>query len=460
MEAKHAPPEALVRQQAALVTFGRRASALPSLSVLMQDAVALAIEGLEADLGGVAEVRGGDTLVMQVAATDTHGKLVNSTSHESSIATNRSLAAYVVNMACPAIAADLAVEQRFCDPLLRQLGVTSALCVPLHMGGEVFGALGVYLRQPHEFVEDDVHFVETIACLLTSAIMRIRAESQVQRQQTLSSSVLNLVDALVLTLDLEGNLLDINRAGERITGYSLAQARGKRLTQFLIVPEEIDLVHGILRTCSGNLRPCEFESFLLARDGARRRVVWSIQPVGGNEGHSPSLLMIGSDRTEHLNIEAELQSVRQAAARAETALADLLRAQANPWPQNSGVGEAPLDLASAKYPARDLSLPAAGADQRSSPRREFNYYQLIAPVQGKRLPAKRDFFAVQCRDISAGGISFYLDQRPDFNILVVVLGREPGENYFTAEVVRVVTEQREGKTAFLVGCRFTGRAEI
>lgn len=464
VEAKSASPESLVRQHAALLAFGRWASSLPDLGVLMQDAVALAAEALDADLGGMAEVTGGRELVLTVAATDKRGKLVHPTSHTYPLTTEACMAAYVVNMACPVVCADLAAESRFGDLLLRKLGVVSGLCVPLHLGNEVFGTLGVYATRPREFLDDDLHFLETIAHLLTSAITRTRAKSQLLQHQDLASAVLDMVDALVLTLDPQGCVLDLNRACERITGFSLAAVRGKLLEQFFIAPEEVDLVRGILQTCTSGVRPCEFESSLLTRDGQRRRAVWSLKVISGDQG--PRLLLVGSDRTEQLQIEVELQRVRLAAERAEKAAAELRANAAVPTLSTRDAAMAEQCLAQ-DAAARRMAAPAdaptpskGGQELRSSPRREFRYFQLIAPLVGKRLPARKDFFAVEFRDISAGGISFYLDQRPDFEYLVVVLGRAPEENYFAAQVVRVVNEELDGRQRILVGCRFTGRVQI
>ena len=64
---------------------------------------------------------------------------------------------------------------------------------------------------------------------------------------------------------------------------------------------------------------------------------------------------------------------------------------------------------------------------------------------------------VECKDISAGGIAFYMRDPPLFNSLVVELGKPPGERYFSAKVVRVSRLDHGGQEAYLVACRFTGR---
>ena len=105
---------------------------------------------------------------------------------------------------------------------------------------------------------------------------------------------------------------------------------------------------------------------------------------------------------------------------------------------------------------------AAAVDEglRSSQRRQYPYPQTIALVDDGRLPAAEDFFSVQCRDLSSGGVSFYLDAAPQFDRLVVALGVPPDLRYLSARVVHVQEVHLNGFPKHLVGCRFDQRVEI
>jgi hypothetical protein len=76
------------------------------------------------------------------------------------------------------------------------------------------------------------------------------------------------------------------------------------------------------------------------------------------------------------------------------------------------------------------------------------------------MPLSKDFFEVRCANISSGGMAFYLDAPPHFDNLVVALGAAPNVAHFTACVVRVEETTLDGKAAYLVGCRFTGRVYL
>jgi len=102
--------------------------------------------------------------------------------------------------------------------------------------------------------------------------------------------------------------------------------------------------------------------------------------------------------------------------------------------------------------------PVPAKDLRRAERRDFGYWQRIAPMFGRGLPSQEKFFEVLCKDISASGIAFYADRPPDFNTLAVELGCPPEQSYFFAQVVRVSKADREGQKRYLIGCRFTGKA--
>ena len=104
--------------------------------------------------------------------------------------------------------------------------------------------------------------------------------------------------------------------------------------------------------------------------------------------------------------------------------------------------------------------PEAGDEYRTSPRHGYEHGQLVARMLNGRLPAPADFFEVDCRDLSAGGVSFYLDSPPDFDTLVVALGRRSALSHFAARVAHVAKVQHANRQQYLIGCQFTERVYI
>ena len=142
IDIKNKPMEPRALQQHAVLAFGRRTNAQPPLPVLLQDAVALVGEVLNAQLGGVGEVRG-DTLVLTVTAREDQGRGPLRRSTAAPWPTPDSMAALALRSGNVTVAADLRKETRFRDDFLRGRNVVGALTVPLHVNAKPFGVLGV-----------------------------------------------------------------------------------------------------------------------------------------------------------------------------------------------------------------------------------------------------------------------------------------------------------------------------
>ena len=434
----------------AVLAFGRRASTLPPLGVLAQDAGVMIAEVLQADLHGIGEVLDGGTgLMLTVVGGNPEAEGSCPVSRRGSLNPTASAAAHAIHAATPIVSSDVARDTRFTDLFLRKLGVVSALTLPLHLAGKAFGVLAVYSKTPREFGLEDVRFMETIGHLLTSSIARAKTEEELLHVRLFAASILESTDSLVLRLDPDGTILEMNDACQRLSGFSMAEVRNQPLVNALVVPEEADLIQKRIRqvrqpSAAEENPALHFESQLATKTGGRCHVAWTLQALKDPTGTILSLVMTGADRTEWLESPGAVKS-----GRGRRSLSHDGRTP-------------PADSSRSTAEAQPFQRPAKGErkDLRSSPRRAFKYYQMIAPMFGGQLPARRKFYEVECEDISAGGMGFYMNRPPDFDALVVALGRPPDESFLTARVIRVMKVERDGQRRYLVGCRFTGRAAL
>jgi two-component system cell cycle sensor histidine kinase/response regulator CckA len=98
--------------------------------------------------------------------------------------------------------------------LMRQRGTVSLLVVPLIIGEEVVGTLGLDAIEYRPFSEEEVDLARRVAEQVSSSLARARL---VEDQKRLSTAVEQAADAVVIA-DSEGKILFVNPAFERITG--------------------------------------------------------------------------------------------------------------------------------------------------------------------------------------------------------------------------------------------------
>ena len=126
---------------------------------------------------------------------------------------------YVVAHGRPVIIEDYKTERRFAVPAAYlDLGLTSALAVPLSDRGRMIGALSARSREHKRFGVEEQRFMESLANLLASTVQRAESEEALNHAQRLES-VGQLTGGIahdfnnLLTI-IQGNLLGLQRAPE------------------------------------------------------------------------------------------------------------------------------------------------------------------------------------------------------------------------------------------------------
>ena len=98
-------------------------------------------------------------------------------------------------------------------------------------------------------------------------------------------------------------------------------------------------------------------------------------------------------------------------------------------------------------------------DKRSKQRYSFPIMQPMGAIVNGRMPSPHQFHPACCINISRSGFAFYEDTAPDYDELVIALGVTSEPNYLIASVVQAIPVQKDGRSAYRIGCRFTGRGQ-
>jgi PAS domain S-box-containing protein len=158
--------------------------------------------------------------------------------------------------------------------VLRQLGMESAMCVPLTAAGRTFGALMLVSADPNRlYDEDDLEFAKHLGRRAAVAVDNARLYRQSERRARAALVVHHVADG-VLLVDNNGNIRLWNPAAEHITGLAAGDAVGRPATEVFADWGAIEELAG-----SRDLRP----STLAAK--VNERELWlSITGVGFEDG--------------------------------------------------------------------------------------------------------------------------------------------------------------------------------
>jgi PAS domain S-box-containing protein len=166
---------ARARQQAAVADLGQRALAGAELPVLMDAAAAAVCRTLDVEHCSLFELLADSGTLRLAAGVGWRDGLVGTATM--SAQAGDSQAGYALQASEPVIVADPRSETRFGVPaLLRDHGVVSGVSVVIHGSRGPYGVLGAHTGRLRGFTRDDVHFLQSVANVLATAIERRRYE--------------------------------------------------------------------------------------------------------------------------------------------------------------------------------------------------------------------------------------------------------------------------------------------
>lgn len=168
--------EARARQHNAVAELSQRALEGRDLPSLLDDAISLVRRILEVEFCKVLELfPKGDALLLRAGAGWKEGYVGRAT-----LPTGKeSHGGFSLLSSSPVIVEDFQTETRFHAPsLFIEHRIRSGISVIIHGRGNPYGVLGAHSAQQRKFTADDVHFLQSVANVLATAIERRGLEEE------------------------------------------------------------------------------------------------------------------------------------------------------------------------------------------------------------------------------------------------------------------------------------------
>lgn len=130
------------------------------------------------------------------------------------------------------------------------------------------------------------------------------AHARLRTEKDFTDAILNTSAAVIVAVDTDGDVVGLNPAGERASGYDEAAVVGKPLWGTLVPEEDIRQLRSLLGRTRPDSETPTFESDLLTASGRRRRVTWTSAPLTDADGHRTHVVLTGIDVTEERNVRS------------------------------------------------------------------------------------------------------------------------------------------------------------
>ncbi len=139
-------------------------------------------------------------------------------------------------------------------------------------------------------------------------------KTALKQERNFVSAILGVVDALVVVLDHQGRIVRFNLACEKVSGYCSDEVLGQYIWDLFLIPEEIDLVQGIINDLQVKQIPIQSQNYWVTKDGRRRLIAWSDSVITDAQGKVEYIISTGIDITDRKQAEAALQTLVEGTA--------------------------------------------------------------------------------------------------------------------------------------------------
>ncbi len=278
--------EARLSETETLLTVSQAAGSVLDVAEIARRTLREMVRTLGADMGGAWRVVGDGWAFVPVAGYRVPKDLAAMFA-ATSVGADSELVRRLAQQRETVYAANSQADARFDHPFGRLLPHRSLLAVPMVVQGEVIGGFVLaWLRQAHQFTDQELRLVEGIARQAAMAIENARlleAEREARERLAVSETRYrelfdNVIDIVYLH-DLDGRLLEINEAGLQACGYAREELLRMHIGDFLSPDDRERLARLVRRLTGGEDQVEPFVAEFVRQNGSRMMLECIVRPV-------------------------------------------------------------------------------------------------------------------------------------------------------------------------------------
>ncbi|TVP65905.1 MAG: GAF domain-containing protein [Nodularia sp. (in: Bacteria)] len=302
--------EIRANQQAVIAELSQKALAGTDLTTLMNSCVTHIAQNLNVEYCKILELLpDGDALLLRAGVGWQFG-LVGKASVSTDIS---SQAGYTLLSQEPVIVTNLDQETRFHSPaLLDEHQVVAGISVVIHGKESPYGVLGAHTSKERTFTKDDIHFLQSIANVLATAIEHQRFDDALKTSEERWQLAVQSSNDGIWDWNLTTNEVFFSRRWKEMLGYEEHEISTNFHEWFSrIHPEHLDAVQQAIANHQAKKTPFYIsEHQIRCRDGSYKWILDRGQAVWDEDGYVVRIIGGMMDISKRRAALCELQQVQ------------------------------------------------------------------------------------------------------------------------------------------------------
>ncbi|HVP93584.1 MAG TPA: PAS domain S-box protein [Methanoregulaceae archaeon] len=139
----------------------------------------------------------------------------------------------------------------------------------------------------------------------------LATNEELRKESALNLAILNTAHAAIFIQDIDGIILYVNRYFETLSGYTAIETLGKKVDQFLVIPEEEKIYQKILEKLRTSQSIDDIENTWKAKDGTLRSLAWSGRVIPGSGDNGEVIVIIAVDITDRKKAEEAIKKANK-----------------------------------------------------------------------------------------------------------------------------------------------------
>jgi PAS domain S-box-containing protein len=185
-------------------------------------------------------------------------------------------------------------------------GFNSVCSIPIIVGKRTLGVFSIYYTMLKDISEEEIHFLQTVTSVLAVALERARLYENVILQRGMADTVLESIADAVMTVDMEGKVVTMNKAAEDVVGMRDETVTGYMLNDVFGEIKKNPELHLKLETCLSGAMKGEIvtaEANFISPDKRRIPLMLRSAPVLDNKGEIAGVVIVLRDLSREKEVD-------------------------------------------------------------------------------------------------------------------------------------------------------------